>query len=380
MRERKPIDDWNGQNVGLGEGRDIDLAISESYSGHTLKIPLHVRRGPEDGPVVFVSAALHGDEINGTGTIRSLLTSPDFEIVRGSVVLVPVLNVPGFDRHSRYLPDRRDLNRCFPGSATGSLAARLAKVIFDEIVMRCDYGIDLHTAAVRRTNYPNVRGDMSNPDVARIAEAFGCELIVDSKGPRRALRPEATTVGCPTMILEGGEVWKVEPSIVEGSVRGIRNVLRFLNMMEGETESPDYQVVISKSKWVRAEKGGFLQFHVKPGDILEKDQILATNTDLLGHELGILIAPFDAVVIGMTTLPAVSPGEPVCHLGQLPEGTSPATLRRKRRREDGLETQLVNELASNVMVVDRDESSYPELQPAEEVPEESRVNPSENSR
>lgn len=353
--ERRSIDNWNGVRILRGESRDIDLAVSESYSGMTLRIPIHVRRGEQEGPVVFISAALHGDEINGTGAVRSLLMDPSFHVMRGSVILVPVLNMPGFDRHSRYLPDRRDLNRCFPGSAAGSLASRLGKVIFDEIVLRSDYGIDLHTAAVRRTNYPNIRGDMTNPAIRRIAEAFGCELIVDGKGPKSALRPEATRAGCPTIIMEGGEVWKVEPSIVEGSVRGIKNVLRNLNMIDGEIESPDYQVVIKSSKWVRAESGGFLQFHVQPGNVVEKGQALATNNDLLGHELGFLTAPFDSVVIGMTTLPAVSPGEPVCHLGKLPKGTKPASLRRQRRKEDGLETQLVQELGSNVMVVERDE-------------------------
>lgn len=357
---RKPIDDWNGEKIAPGEARDIKLAISESYSGATLNIPLHVRRGPEDGPVVFVSAALHGDEINGTGTVRELLMSDDFQIRKGSVILVPVLNMPGFDRHSRYLPDRRDLNRSFPGSATGSLAGRLAKVIFEEIVMRSDYGIDLHTAAVRRTNYPNVRGDLSNPVVKRMAEAFGCEVILNGKGPKHALRPEATAVGCPTIIMEGGEVWKVEPSIVEGSVRGIHNVLKSLDMMDGEIESPDYQVVVEHSKWIRAESGGFLQFHVKPGDVVSKDQPLSTNTDLLGNEQGVLVAAFDAVVVGMTTLPAVSPGEPVCHLGRLPKGLVPSNLRRRRRKEDGLELQTVNELASNVMVVDRETPISPD--------------------
>ena len=144
---------------------------------------------------------------------------------------------------------------------------------------------------------------------------------------------------------------------MESCVRGVKNVLRDMDMIAGEIESPDYQVVITSSKWMRAESGGFLQFHVQPGNVVEAGQPLATNNDLLGHELGVVVAPFDAVVIGMTTLPAVSPGEPVCHLGRLPEGVKPGSLRRQRRKEDGLETQLVQELGSNVLVVDRDESS-----------------------
>jgi predicted deacylase len=335
-RTRKPLDDWHGEKIPPGESRDVKLAVSESYSSMTIRIPIHVRRAAAEGPVVFVTAVLHGDEINGTGAIRQLILDEDLHLVRGSLILVPVLNLLAFDRHSRYLPDRRDLNRSFPGSPTGSLASRMAHTIFDEIVSRSDYGIDLHTAAVHRTNYPNVRGDMSNPRVRSLAEAFGSEIIMNGVGPNGAFRREACAAGCPTIIMEGGEVWKVEPPIVEAAVRGVKNVLRHLKMLDGEAERPNYQVVIEKSKWVRAERGGFLQFHVNPGDIVEKDSPLASNTTLLGREQNVLHAPFDGVVIGISTLPATSPGEPVCNLGKLPLGTSPAALRQLRSDQIGL--------------------------------------------
>jgi len=357
-RERKPVSEWNGESIQAGESRDVKLAVSESYSSMTVKIPIHIRRAEEDGPVVFVTAALHGDEINGTGAIRELVQDADFKLQRGSVIFVPVLNLLAFDRHSRYLPDRRDLNRSFPGTANGSLAGRMARIIFDEIVSRCDYGIDLHTASVRRTNYPNVRGDMTNPDVKRLAEAFGSEIILNGKGPAGAFRREACSGGCPTIIMEGGEVWKVEPGIVESAVRGVKNVLRDLEMLEGEPESPDYQVIVNKSTWVRAERGGFLKFHIKPGDIIEKDQPIATNTTLLGRERSMLYSPFDAVVIGMTTLPAISPGEPICNLGMLPKGTKPSQVRRFRSEEDGLEGQVVDELSTNLIVVEPNEENH----------------------
>ncbi|QEG22939.1 succinylglutamate desuccinylase/aspartoacylase family protein [Mariniblastus fucicola] len=349
--ERQTIDDWNGQRVLPGESKDIFLAVSESYSGMTVKIPVHVRRAKADGPTIFVTGALHGDEINGTGAIRQLVQDEELSLVRGSVILVPVLNILAFDRHSRYLPDRRDLNRAFPGSETGSLAGRMARTIFDEIVMRCDYGIDLHSASVRRTNYPNVRGDLQNPEVKRIAEAFGCEIIMDGKGPKKALRREACEAGCHTIVMEAGEVFKVEPGIVESSVRGVKNVLVELNMLDQEPESPDYQVTVKKSKWIRAEKGGFLEFHVKPGEVIEKGQPISTNTNLLGRDRHTVSAPFDAVVIGMTTLPAISPGEPICNLGMLPKSVKPAELRKLRRKEQGLEGRVVEELASNLLVV-----------------------------
>ena len=355
-RERKPIDEWNGEVISAGESRDVSLAVGESYSSMTVQIPIHIRRAVAEGPVVFVTAALHGDEINGTGAIRQLIQDEDFRLTSGSVILVPVLNLLAFDRHSRYLPDRRDLNRSFPGSPTGSLASRMASKLFEEIVSRCDYGIDLHTAAVRRTNYPNVRGDMTLSEVRRLAESFGSEIIVNGKGPKGAFRREASKAGCPTIIMEGGEVWKVEPGIVESATRGIKNVLRGLDMLDGEAERPKYQVVVERSKWIRAEKGGFLQFHVSPGDIIEKGQPLATNTTLLGHERSMLHAPFDAAVIGMTTLPAISPGEPVCNLGKLPKGSEPARLRRLRSAAvDGLEERVSEDLASNLLVVEPSE-------------------------
>jgi len=351
-RKRKPIGEWFGQEIPAGESRNVKLAVSESYSSATVKIPIHIRRATEEGPVVFVTAALHGDEINGTGAVRGLIQDEDFQLLRGSLILVPVLNILAFDRHSRYLPDRRDLNRSFPGSSGGSLASRMARIIFDEIVSRSDYGIDLHTAAVRRTNYPNVRADLSIPEVRALAEMFDCEITINARGPKGAFRREACAVGCPTIIMEGGEVWKVEPGIVEAATRGIRNVLRGLEMIDCAPETPDFAVTIEKTKWIRAKKGGFMQFHVAPGDIVEKDQALGTNTTLLGGERNTVRAPFDGIVIGMTSLPAISPGEPLCNLGKLPPGTRPAALRRLRAKEDTLEHRISEDLASNVLVVE----------------------------
>ena len=157
--------------------------------------------------------------------------------------------------------------------------------------------------------------------------------------------------------MEGGEVWKVEPAIVETAVRGVKNVLRELGMLAGPPEKARYKLTIKKTQWIRAERGGFLQFHVTPGDLVEKGQALTTNTNLLGREQTVLTAPFDSVVMGMTTLPAVSPGEPVCHLGKLPRGARVSELLRLRSAEDGLEERVVDELASSLLVVDRPEEN-----------------------
>lgn len=347
---------WGGTPVAPGESSDVSITVSESYAGMDIKIPMYVRRAKEDGPTVFVTAAVHGDEINGTGAIRQLIVDCQFELKRGTLVLVPVVNVLGFERHSRYLPDRRDLNRSFPGSAKGSLASRMAHAMFTQVVQRCDYGIDLHTAAVRRTNFPNVRANLKNPELADFAHAFGTELILNSKAPKGSLRRSACDAGCPTLILEAGEVWKVQPTVVEYAVRGVRNCLTHLGMVEGEPSEPAYRIVADKTQWVRAQYGGFLSFHVGPGDVIKKDDAIATNTSLLGHEHNTITTPRDAVVLGMTTLPSVAPGDPVCHLAYVKKGSVKKIERaRDAMSEQSLHQRTHEHLGTDVLVSDADD-------------------------
>ncbi len=347
---------WFGCDVEPGTAANTDFQITESYSSRTISIAARVIRGAEPGPTGFVTGALHGDELNGTGAIRSLIADTSWNLRRGTLVMIPVLNVLGFERHSRYLPDRRDLNRCFPGNPEGSMASRMAHVIFHALVKRCDFGIDLHTAAVRRTNYPNVRTDYSNAKCMRMAEAFGASVILDGRGPRGSFRREATFSGCPTIVVEGGEVWKVEPSVVECMTRGVQNVLKELEMMDGEPDVPTKPARIKHTKWVRAERGGFLDMHVAPGSTVVAGQPLASNSNLLHEDQNRLIAPFDGIVIGMTTLPAVQPGEPVIHLGQL---SSPRSVQRVERRAlaDDVHRTAQEHLSTSVQVVDPEEQT-----------------------
>lgn len=348
---------WFGHTVKPGQKAALSIVVSESYSGLDISIPVHVWRGPEPGPTVCVTAAVHGDELNGTGAIRHIIQQEPFPLTSGTLVLVPVINILGFDRHTRYLPDRRDLNRSFPGSADGSLAARLAQAFFKQVTVRCDYGIDLHTASVRRTNFPNVRANMSDPRLAEFARSFGAELIVESEGPKGSLRKSACDAGCATLILEAGEVWKVESSVVEYAVRGIKNCLRFLKMTPGEPRKPAYRVETDTTHWVRAKHGGFLDFHVAPGDIVGKDEPIATNTDLAGaQQLSVVRAPRDGIILGMTTIPSVAPGDPICHLAYPRKGTLPKVERALTRlREDSLHQRIREDLATNVRITDHGE-------------------------
>lgn len=361
MSERFDPSVWFGNTVKPGESASLSIVITEAYSGADVRIPVEVWRGKTEGPTMAITAAVHGDEINGTGTIRHIIRERPFTLCAGTLVLVPVVNMLGFERHSRYLPDRRDLNRSFPGSKTGSLASRLARSFFDQVTRRCDYCIDLHTAALRRTNFPNVRADLSDERLAGFARAFGAELIVDGKGPKGSLRSTGCKIGCATLILEAGEVWKVEPSVVEYAERGILNCLRYLKMIDGKTEQPAYRMETNATKWVRATQGGFLEFHVAPGEVVHEGDPIATNTDLLGDQQNVIVAPRAGVVLGMTTLPSVAPGDPVCHLAYPHAGVLPKIKRAVRRLDDNsLHERMKDDLARNVMVTDAENSNEDE--------------------
>ncbi|RJP19987.1 MAG: succinate dehydrogenase [Candidatus Omnitrophota bacterium] len=350
MNRRKPLI-IAGEQIRLGEIRDLQLTFSESYLGSRVAIPLRVIRGKRAGPRVFITGAIHGDELTGIGIIRELLFDQPPRLLKGTLICAPVVNIFGLERSSRYLPDRRDLNRSFPGSATGSMTSRLAHAIFTEIVRQCDYGIDFHSAAVRRINNPNVRADMTRPEVKKLARAFGCEVIVNSKGPEGSLRRTAVRHGIPTIILEAGEVWKFEPGMVAIGVRGCLNVLKSLGMIEGPVDEPLFQVAVKKTTWVRAERGGFLAFHAKPGDLVRKGQALATNYSIFGFERNLLLSPAQGMILGMTTMPAVQPGEPVYHIAVLADATYRRILKKiKEGSNEHLFQRILEDLSTNMII------------------------------
>ncbi|MEW4489584.1 succinylglutamate desuccinylase/aspartoacylase family protein [Thalassoglobus sp. JC818] len=348
------IAQWGETQIQPGEIRDLDLRFSESYSGMGVAIPIQVRRGLEPGPTIFVSAAVHGDEINGTGAIRQLIMDRSLQLTRGGLILIPVVNVLGFERHSRYLPDRRDLNRSFPGNPKGSLTSRFANFFFEQIVGRSDFGIDLHTASIRKTNFPNVRADLSDTRLREVTNAFGCTLTINEGGPSGSLRRSACEADCPTFILEAGEVWKVESTVTEHAVRGIRNVLISKGMIEGDMIDPPYRTVIEKTKWVRAESSGFLDFHVAPGDIVTASTAIATTSSLLGKSREVIESPEDGVVLGMTTIPVASPGEPVCHLGLVNLHENQIHEAVENLPADGLQQRIRDDLSTSISIVDPD--------------------------
>ncbi|TWT90343.1 Succinylglutamate desuccinylase / Aspartoacylase family protein [Pseudobythopirellula maris] len=343
--------------VPLGGEANGSLVVSQSFSGYDISAPVTVWRGREPGPTVCLQAAVHGDEINGAGAILQILRDRPFELRAGTLILVPVVNLIGFERNARYMPDRRDLNRSFPGSVGGTLTGRLAHAYFTQVIERCDYCIDLHTAAVRRTNFPNVRANLSIDRLAAFARAFGAELTINGDGPQGSLRSEACKAGCATLILEAGEVWKTEPTVVEYAIRGVTNCLRFLGMVAGKPIEPPYRLETDATKWIRAEHGGFLSFHVAPGQIVSAGEPIATAHSLHGDDLGVIAAPREGIILGMTTIPSVSPGDPVCHLAFPSEGSLAKVERAVNRlRVSSLHERVRDDLARSVNVTEHNES------------------------
>lgn len=297
-----------------GERRDLAPLASESYTGDRASLPMAVINGAEDGPRVFVTAAVHGDELNGIEVCRRLLDTLDPLVLRGSIVVVPIVNVLGAQFGSRYLPDRRDLNRSFPGSRGGSMAARIARLVTEEVITGSDAGIDLHTAANHRTNVPQVR--IADDDRAlELAVTFGAPFVMRAPLRPGSLRAVALDLGVPVLTYEGGEPLRFDENAIDIAFRGIRRVLARLDMIDGPPAAASTEpMVLEASRWLRAERGGVLELHVGPGDLVAVGQPLWTTTTPLGAERASVAAEADGYVIGATTLPLVQPGQAVLHV------------------------------------------------------------------
>jgi len=305
----------SGVRVGPGETREIYLKVSESFMAAPIQIPITVIRGQRTGPTVFVIAALHGNEINGVDIVRRLIFDVDHEKLSGTLIAVPVGNIPGFLTQSRYLPYHRDLNRFFPGRPNGNNAERMAHKIFKEIVLKCDFGVDLHTAAHGRLNLPHIRADMQHPRVRHFARSFGATVVVDQPGVKGSLRREATNAGVPTILFEAGEVGKFSTKISLAGLRGVLNLLAE-NGMYPQKERPKsaLKVIIKRSEWLRAEKGGILQLQARPGDFKYEGDLLGRILNPFGKTVTKIRSPDTGIILGVTTEPLTIPGTGVVHL------------------------------------------------------------------
>lgn len=320
-----------GHRVAPGESADLRIKVAESYTAEAVAVPVTVVRGGRRGPTLFLTATIHGDELNGVGIIRDLLNEEPFDELAGTLIAVPVANVPAFLNQDRRLPDRRDLNRSFPGSARGSLTARLAHALFQEVVKRSDYGLDLHTAGGDRSNYPQLRADLDHPETARLARAFGCAFLVHGTGPDRSLRRAALRAGVPTIVYEAGSPRRLERPFIEVGKAGVLNVLRHLSMLPGDPEPPPLLFAVRSTRWLRARAGGILDLKVELGQPVSRGEEISLNTNPFGRERSTLRAPHPGVVLGLTRLPLVHPGDAVCHLARLERDELEAWRRHWRK-------------------------------------------------
>ncbi len=310
---------FGGVSIAAGSRQTVDLPLSV-LSNHTpVPLSVHVIHGAKPGPTVFISAAVHGDEIQGVEIVRRLMNMPALKRLAGTLLLIPIVNAFGFVNHSRYLPDRRDLNRSFPGSEKGSLAAQLANLFFTDIVERCDYGIDLHSAAVNRTNLPQMRVSESSPEALRLARVFGAPVILQSALREGSMRQVAEEAGVPVIVYEAGEALRFDEFSIRVGVKGVLRVLKELGMIVGGAMSGKTNATsLSKSStWVRAPEAGLFRAFRTTGESVAVGETIGVISDPFGDVDIEINAPRAGLIIGRTNLPVVNQGDALIHVASV---------------------------------------------------------------
>jgi predicted deacylase len=298
-------------------------------TGSPLSMPLIVLHGRSDGPTMWINAAIHGDELNGVEIIRQVLERLDHRTLRGTLVAVPVVNVPGFMNRDRYLPDRRDLNRSFPGSTRGSLASQIAAIFTDEIVTRCSVGIDLHTGSDQRTNLPQIRADLDDPVSHDLARAFAPPVALHAPNRSGSLRQVAGELGATVLLFEGGEAGRFDDRSIAIGVEGVLRVMHRLGMIDEQADRPPAGDVVwcLRSRWARAGKTGIAHLEVALGQTVAKGQVIGRVHDSFGRRLSRIKAGTDGVVIGLNLDPIVNQGDAIAHIAQPDPSTEEQSAR-----------------------------------------------------
>ncbi|RMH77441.1 MAG: succinylglutamate desuccinylase [Actinomyces sp.] len=306
-----------GVRIEAGRRTDLELRPARLPSGGWMTIPVVAFRGPRPGPTVWLSAAIHGDEVCGVEIIRQVIGSLTPRKLAGTVLAVPVVNVPGFANGDRYMPDRRDLNRVFPGSRRGSLASRFAHLFMTEIVQRCDVGIDLHTGSDHRRNIPQIRADLTHEPTARLARAFAAPYTLHARLRDGSLREAARRAGAITLLYEAGEAWRFDTEAIRVGVRGVRRVLAHLGTMAfaDEEDTDADSVVLESSSWVRSPQSGLARLEVDLGDRVADRQPIGVVADAVGAGARTIRANRTGVIIGRNEAPVVHRGDALVHIG-----------------------------------------------------------------
>ena len=317
-----------GTEVVAGTRATIDLPLS-LLSDHTpITLTVRVIHGARPGPTLIINGAVHGDEVNGVEIIRRVLRHSAIKGMAGTLIAVPIVNVYGFLTNTRYLPDRRDLNRSFPGSPTGSLASRLAHLYMTEIISRGTHGIDLHTAAIHRSNFPQIRCDLSNPVVRQMALTFGVPVVLNAALREGSLRQAAISAGIPFLVYEAGEALRFDEVSIRAGVHGIIRVMGDLGMVRKRRhdKSPADPVISRSSTWVRAPEGGIFRARAKLGERVFAGRQLGFIASPFGDSEVTIDCPTDGIVIGRNNLPNVNQGDGIFNIARVddPEAVADA--------------------------------------------------------
>ncbi len=304
-----------GSEIAVGTRADLGWRVGESFDGNAVTTPVVVLHGAKPGPRLCLTAAVHGDELNGIEVVRRIVNEVDPRTLGGTVIGVPVVNLLGFSRGTRYLPDRRDLNRFFPGSPGGSAAARIAHSLFNEIVVHCDALVDFHTGSFDRANLPQVRGDLTEPAVLAFTRGFGATPVLHSPGARGMLRLAASFRGIPAVTFEVGAPQRIEPEQIEVAVQAISTLMHKMGMSSSFRLWAEPQATYYESKWVRSNDGGMLISTVRLGDRVREGQRLGKVVDPLRNTEQEILSPFRGRVIGLALNQVVLPGFAAYHIG-----------------------------------------------------------------
>lgn len=308
-----------GEQVAPGTARDLAIPVSQQVSGFSASLALRVIHGAQPGPAVFVSGAVHGDEIVGVAIIQRLAAKLDPAELRGTVILAPAVNIYGFLSHSRYLPDRRDLNRSFPGSRKGSLAGQLAHCFLEHVISRCTLGIDIHSAAIHRYNLPQIRIAAGNPYLVELAMAFGAPVIIESPLRDGSMRALAASRDTPMLLMEAGEALRFDRLSINIGTSGVCRVLAHIGMIDADDGLTTVGIPAraNRTSWVRAPRGGVTHRVRKSGDVVHKGDLLARVGGLFGEDPMEMVSPIAGIVIGHATLPVVNQGDALFHIAEV---------------------------------------------------------------
>jgi predicted deacylase len=315
-------DDWGaiqllGEEIAPGTRSKFPVIHDRSFEASYLNMPVFVGRGAQPGPTLCLTAGVHGDELNGVEVARRAFSRMNPQELRGTIIVLPAINAEGVRTGNRYLSDRRDLNRAFPGNAGGSVASIIADAVFTDVLSHCDALVDLHTASNNRANIPQIRADLSDPKIRELAIHFGLGIVVAGSGPDGSLRREAAKTGIVAIIYEAGEPYRFQEEEIDRGVQGVENVMAFLDMIDREEqEIPDTRIY-EKSKWVRASlgQGGFFFPTAGLGNIVKVGDVLGTVVDPLTDEIHEVVAPIPGEIIGMAVPQPVLSGYALFHLG-----------------------------------------------------------------